>query len=66
MVLAFTSFALSERFHLPALPFWYAFAAFGIVNKTHKNKSVYYIYLMLIFILILGWNWFKLAGRGIV
>jgi hypothetical protein len=33
----------------------------------NKKYASYYIpYLVIIGIIIIGWNWFKLAGRGVV
>jgi hypothetical protein len=64
--LAQSSFALSERFHLPALPFLIILAAYGITNINYKNHKYYIPYLLLIGIIIIAWNAFKLAGRGIV
>jgi hypothetical protein len=57
-------FALSERFHQPAVPFLLILAAFGIVNMTPKQKKLFIPYLFLILVVIVGWSWFKLAGRG--
>lgn len=65
-ILAQSPFAISERFHLPALPFLIILAAFGITQINRKNKSFYLPYLILIVIVIIGWNWFKLAGRGLI
>jgi len=65
-ILTMSSFALSERFHLNILPFWLAFAAYGIVNKTYRTSLWYAFYFILLFVVVLGWNWFKLAGRGLV
>lgn len=64
MVIAFSKFAASERFHLPALPFLLTFAAYGISRATNDTKKYFKIYLVLIFIAIVAWSWFKLAGRG--
>lgn len=66
MVIAMSSFAQSERFHQPALPFILMFAAFGITKTTNKSKKYYIYYLVLLFFVIIAWNWFKLAGRDLV
>ena len=63
-VLASSGFALSERFHLPLVPFLLIFAAYGISEVNKKNKKYYIPYLLFISIIIIGWNWFKLAGRS--
>ena len=66
LILANSGFALSPRFHVPALPFFLLFAGYGITQTT-KNISTYYVlYLIGISIIIIAWNWFKLAGRGLM
>lgn len=64
-VIAFSAFAHSERFHLPALPFILVMAAYGISQVTNKTKRYYIIWLAFIFVAIVAWSWFKLAGRGL-
>ena len=63
-VLASSGFALSERFHLPLVPFLLILAAFGVSKMDRKNTRYYVPYLVLVGVLIIGWNWFKLAGRA--
>lgn len=63
-VLASSGFALSERFHLPIIPLLLVFAGYGITQLNVKNKKYYIPYLIFISIVIIGWNWFKLAGRA--
>lgn len=63
-VLGTTGFAMSERFHMPAVPFLLIFAAYGIGQLDSKNKKYYVPYLLLIGLIVIGWNWFKLAGRA--
>lgn len=65
-ILARSPYALSERFHMPVLPFLLILAAYGITQINSKNKKYFLPYLALIAILVIGWNWFKLAGRGMV
>lgn len=68
VVLVFSSFAQSERFHLPILPLTLMFAAYGI----SKMKEVWWIkryfpyWCALMFVAAIVWNWFKLAGRGMI
>lgn len=64
LILAFSAFAQSERFHQPILPLYMMFAAYGISQVTNKTKQYFNWYLILLFAIILAWNWFKLAGRG--
>jgi hypothetical protein len=64
LVLAMSAFAQSERFHQPTLPFELLFAAFGISLMTNKTKKYYNWWMIFLFVAIVGWSWFKLAGRG--
>lgn len=66
VVIASSSFVHSERFHQPALPFELIMAAYGISMVKNKVKNYYIVYLIFIFAAIVGWSWFKLAGRGLV
>lgn len=67
VVLTMSSFAQSERFHQPVMPFEFMFAAYGlsiaITNKKYKRWFMYWSALM--FVAALAWNWFKLKGRGL-
>jgi len=65
LVIALSAFAQSERFHQPALPFLLIFAAFGISKVTNNTKKYFTWYMTLIFVVIVAWSWFKLAGRGL-
>lgn len=65
-IIAFSSFAMSERFHLPALPFLMVLAGFGLEKITLKQKKLFVPYLVLIAIVVIGWNIFKLVGRGAI
>ena len=68
IVLVFSSFAHSERFHMPALPFSLMFAAYGIsIMKQKKWINRYFPYWCILMLLAaIAWNWFKLAGRGMI
>jgi hypothetical protein len=65
IVIALSAFAHSERFHQPALPFIMIMAAFGVSKITNKEKKYFTWYLAFIFVAIVAWSWFKLAGRGL-
>lgn len=66
MVIAFSAFAQSERFHLPALPFILIFAAYGVsIFDMRKHGKYFNWWVMFIFVAIVAWSWFKLAGRGL-
>ena len=68
IVLVFSAFAQSERFHQPAMPFEMMFVAYGLgivlTNKRYQRWFTYWCVLM--FVAAIAWNWFKLAGRGLV
>ena len=67
VVLAFSSFAHSERFHQPGMPFELMFAAYGlsIAATKPKYKRWFMYWCGVMFIAAIAWNWFKLAGRGL-
>ena len=66
-VLALSSFAHSERFHQPAVPLEFMFAAYGlsvaITKPKYKRWFMYWCALM--FVAVITWNWIKIAGRGL-
>ena len=68
VVLVFSNFAHSERFHLPILPLSLMFAALGIslMKENSWIKRYFNYWCVLMFLAALGWNWFKLAGRGMI
>ncbi len=78
VILAMSVFAQSERFHQPAMPFEMMFAAFGVsqvikgipiyknIGSKIKYKRWFIMWCVLMFIAAVGWNWFKLAGRGLI
>lgn len=68
MALVLSNFAHSGRFHMPIWPMLMLFAAYGIqVAKTNpKLRKWWPIVLVLEVIACLGWNWFKLKGRGVI
>jgi len=78
VVLAFSYFAQSERFHQPVMPFEMMFAAYGVslaiqgvpIRKGIGNRGTYKRWFMYwciaMFVAAIAWNWFKLAGRGMI
>lgn len=67
LVLTVSTFAQSERFHQPAMPFEFMFAAYGLsiaVTKA-KYKRWFTYWCGLMFVACIAWNWFKMAGRGL-
>lgn len=68
IILAFSTFAQSERFHLPTIPFAMMFATYSMVkfNERPRYKRWFTYWLVAMFVGAIAWNWFKLAGRGFV
>lgn len=64
-IIASSQFAQAERFHMPAVPFFLMFAAYGIANSNNKTKFPFMIYLVILGVALIAWQWFKLAGRGL-
>lgn len=67
VVLVMSVFAQSERFHQPVMPFEFMFAAYGLsIALTEKKYKRWFTYwCVLIFVVCVIWNWFKMAGRGL-
>lgn len=68
VVLVMSNFAQSGRFHMPVIPLLMLFAAYGIqIAKTNGRLRKWFpIVLVLEVFICLAWNWFKLAGRGMI
>jgi hypothetical protein len=64
VVLVFSNFAHSERFHFPVLALELLFAAYGVTQVTNKHKRWYIIWVVGICVANITWAWIKLAGRG--
>ena len=68
MVLVLSGFAQSGRFHMPIWPMLMLLAAYGLqyVRQNKKLRDMYiYVLIAEVFVCI-AWNWFKLAGRGLI
>ncbi len=65
-VIAMSNFAMSERFHFPALPVYVILAAFGLSQTGKRERMLFPYYIVLTGVMVLGWCWFKLAGRGMM
>ena len=66
LVLVFSNFAHSERFHQPVLPFELMFAAYALTLLGKREKRWFNYWLVIIFVANIAWQWFKLAGRGMI
>ena len=64
VVLVFSNFAHSERFHFPVLALELMFAAYGVSQVKNKHKRIYMIWMVIICVANILWAWVKLAGRG--
>lgn len=65
VVLVFSNFAHSERFHFPAVALELMFAAYGVTQLTNKHKRWFVIWLVIICVANIGWAFIKLKGRGL-
>ena len=66
MALVLSNFAQSGRFHMPVIPFEMIFAAYGVSIITRKKEKWFNYALFLEFLIMFGWSWFKLKGRGMI
>lgn len=64
LMLSFTQFAHSLRFHIPVMPFEMMFAAYALTNFRKKHRVWYLVWCLFMVVACFIWNWFKLAGRG--
>lgn len=67
-VLVFSGFAQSGRFHMPIWPMLMLFAAYGVqMAKFDMRWKKWFSYVLVAEIAVcLIWNWYKLAGRGLI
>lgn len=66
LILVFSAFAHADRFHMPALALEMLFMAYGVsLFRVPRFKRWYKYWVVIMFIAIIAWNWFKLAGRGL-
>lgn len=64
LVLTFSNFAHSERFHFPVLGLELMFAAYGISQVKNRQKRWFNLWLMFICLVNVAWAYIKLVGRG--
>lgn len=67
LVLVFSNFAQSERFHMPVLSVELMFAAMAIftVGNRQRYRRWFNYWTILIVIANIGWAYIKLKGRGL-
>ena len=67
VILVFSAFAHADRFHLPALALEILFMAYGVsISRIPQLQRWFKYWVALMFIAVVAWNWFKLAGRGMI
>lgn len=66
VALTMSSFAQSGRFHQPAVPLEMMFAAACMYLYPKESKKIWKPVLLFEIVVIIGWNWFKLKGRGLI
>ena len=68
VVLVFSGYAQSGRFHMPIWPMLMLFAAYGvqIAKGNVRLRRGFNMVLMAEVLVCLIWNWFKLKGRGLI
>ncbi len=62
-IIAFAGFAQSGRFHFPVFPLLIPLIALGLYRTKFISQSIFIVMLLFIFVF---WNYFKLAGRGLI
>lgn len=65
VVLVFSNFAHSERFHFPAMPLEMMFAAYGVTRMTNRHKHWFMVWIVGVAIMNVLWALIKLRGRGL-
>ena len=66
IVLGMSSFAHSGRFHHPVICVEIIFAAYGMqAISTIRQAKMFNLFFIFEVIFVIGWNWFKLTGRGL-
>lgn len=66
VVLVFSQFAHSVRFHIPIIPLELMFAAYGLCQLRPQHRKWVNLWLVFVFVANIGWAWFKLKGRGAI
>lgn len=65
VVLVFSNFAHSERFHFPVMPLEMMFAAYGVTRMTNRHKHWFMVWIVGVAIMNVLWALIKLRGRGL-
>lgn len=65
-VMGYSGYATSSRYHLVATPFLLIYSALGITTVKGKHQKWLKPFLVGLVFFIISWNYFKLAGRGLI
>ena len=66
LIIAFSFAAMSERYHFPELPGFILLSAYTMTHWRRKDFKWFYLYNVLLIVAIVGWNYVKLSGRGLI
>ncbi len=66
LALVLSVYAQSGRFHMPIIPFELMFAAYGVSLMDNRKAKWFNWVLIAEFFICLGWQWFKLKGKGLI
>jgi hypothetical protein len=64
--LAQSNFIMDERFKLVISPFLIMFIAVGLSEKFRNKTKWWGLYLFFMALVIFAWNYYRLAGRGLL
>ena len=64
VVIVYSTFAHSERFHFPVLAMELMFSAYGVTLLKNKHKRWISIWMVFVCVGVILWNFIKLRGRG--
>ena len=65
MILSYSGYVTSLRYTVPVIPFLLIFAALGLYRYRGKIQ-LYRLYLLLMYVCVVGWAYFQLASRGMI
>lgn len=66
LILAVSAVSTSGRYQLVTLPFLCVFMGIGIHEYKPKKNSLWIIFLFIMLLVIIGWNYFKLSIRNLI
>lgn len=66
VILVITLYITTVRFNILKIAPMLIFVAVGLNNNTVKRQKYWYIYIVWISLVILIWNYVKVAGRGMI